>query len=534
VEAINTVELRPVPLPDLSRTDRPVREALQTLRSELAGLVESPLPPEDKQAPIELAAAFGELGQIYLAHRLYLAAEACLLNAQMLTPEEFRWPYYLGYLYQQDTHLERSANAFQQALRIRPDYGPAKLRLAEVSLALDRLDKAGELFEQTADEDGLRAASLFGLGRVALARRQFEQARDLLTRALDAQPEASKIHYPLAMAYRGLGDTEQAKAQLAQFGDGEPQIKDALVKQLQSMLAGARTQLHQAIEALRAGHYQDAAKGFAKALEYEPDNVNARVTLARALYLGGDRNGAQQQLEAALGRQPNHALGNFLLGVLVDEAGDTTLALKHYRATLVDEPQHSGAHAYLANALLGQRQYSEALPHYREAVELEPKNVWARLLEAIAMLRTGAAHSRVRDRLEAALAENPDQPVLAYALARLLAASPDAEVRDGARALRLAQPLVDKFNAPENLATLAMAQAELGRFEEAIATQEAALSAAWTLGRFDQSAALQKDLEGYRKGEPCRQPWTEQDPIFRPPPTLAYAPFRHYPTQAAY
>jgi hypothetical protein len=38
--------------------------------------------------------------------------------------------------------------------------------------------------------------------------------------------------------------------------------------------------------------------------------------------------------------------------------------------------------------------------------------------------------------------EHPEQPVFAHALARLLAAAPDDRVRDGRRALELAEELL--------------------------------------------------------------------------------------------
>ena len=55
---------------------------------------------------------------------------------------------------------------------------------------------------------------------------------------------------------------------------------------------------------------------------------------------------------------------------------------------------------------------------------------------AMGLVRLGRYHE-ARDRLERDVQSFPDQPGLAHALARLLAAAPDDRVRDGARAVRL-------------------------------------------------------------------------------------------------
>jgi len=56
------------------------------------------------------------------------------------------------------------------------------------------------------------------LGQVALARRDFRAAAEHLEAALAAVPEASRLHVPLAMAYRGLGDRARAEEHLAKAG----------------------------------------------------------------------------------------------------------------------------------------------------------------------------------------------------------------------------------------------------------------------------------------------------------------------------
>ena len=61
---------------------------------------------------------------------------------------------------------------------------------------------------------------------------------------------------------------------------------------------------------------------------------------------------------------------------------------------------------------------------------MEPRNGFARLMEAMALVRLGR-YAEARSRLEQGLGALPGDHDLTLALARLLAAAPEAAVRDG-------------------------------------------------------------------------------------------------------
>jgi len=522
--------LVPVPLPDLSRTEEAVRKRLNQTRATLIEAVESP-----EITDAELARAYGETGTVYLSHQLYVAAEACLDNARTLAPEDYRWPYYLGYRYQQqDSDLAKAAENYERALSLRDNYEPTRVRLGQVYLDLDQAARAKPLLLAAMQQEGLRAAALSLLGRVAVAERDFQAAVEYFEQALAANPEATKIHYPLAMAYRALGNIELARQHLEQRGEGEPRLVDPLVDDLSSYLSGLRTLYYSAMEAMRHGRFDVAVETFTEALKQEPGNSNARVTLARALYLKGDAAGAKAELQAALAYSPEDDLALFLLGVLREEEGDQTGALELYRRTLKIDPQHGGAHHFLANALMRSGDYSQAARHYAAALAAEPKDQPARLMEGVALIMEGSRPAVARERLEAALADKPEDPMLSLALARLLATSKDDAVRDGERALLLAQGLFDQASTLENAETLAMAYAESGRVRDAVTLQENALSAVTAAGHFQDVPRLQENLVLYREGKPCRTPWSSFDRMVYPVPTGARGPFQEYPTRSAY
>jgi hypothetical protein len=65
---------------------------------------------------------------------------------------------------------------------------------------------------------------------------------------------------------------------------------------------------------------------------------------------------------------------------------------------------------------------------------------------------------------------------------------------------------------------MAMTLAELGRFDEAVAWQRDALDTARKSGREDIARRLAENLVLYERHQPCRTPWTNDDPAFRPAP----------------
>jgi hypothetical protein len=113
-----------------------------------------------------------------------------------------------------------------------------------------------------------------------------------------------------------------------------------------------------------------------------------------------------------------------------------------------------------------------------------------------------------RDRLVADRTRFPDRPAIAHALIRLLAAAPDARIRDGQRAVAMAEELVDRESPNPGLAeAMAMALAEAGRFDDAVIWQRQAMTIAGQLGRTALAKRMTAALALYQRRQPCREPW---------------------------
>ena len=97
----------------------------------------------------------------------------------------------------------------------------------------------------------------------------------------------------------------------------------------------------------------------------------------------------------------------------------------------------------------------------------------------------------------------PESVELLHALARVLATADDPEVRNGERALDLAQRTLRAGTTPSRLETLAMASAEAGLFDEAVRLQRRVIQMMTWDGRLDALPRLEANLARYRAGQIC-------------------------------
>jgi tetratricopeptide (TPR) repeat protein len=165
------------------------------------------------------------------------------------------------------------------------------------------------------------------------------------------------------------------------------------------------------------------------------------------------------------------------------------------------------------------KSYEEAAVMYAKAVELEPRNSFARFMQGMSLVRL-RRYRAARSLFEEGLLAHQEDVDTKHALARLLAACPEAALRDGRRALELAVQVFRSSAEPdfEYGQTLAMALAEAGEFDQAVSLQRSLLDVVKRANRKDLAPLLAANLERYQNRKACRLPWPDDDPVFSPVP----------------
>ena len=195
------------------------------------------------------------------------------------------------------------------------------------------------------------------------------------------------------------------------------------------------------------------------------------------------------------------------LGIIFLQNGQLDDAISRLQAAIDLRPENGPAHNNLAKALLQKGRVAEAMVQYRKFLEIEPENVEARNILGTALIQQG----RIREAIEqwqAAQTIEPENGNAASNLAWVFATCPDDSIRDGRRAVELAEKAlhISGGKIPMVFRILAAAYAENGRFSKAIESAQRGADLATSQGNSGLAAELQSNIALYQAGTPLRDP----------------------------
>ncbi len=493
-------ELGPVSRPDLTNLDEVVAKQLRQARQEMEAAIAEP-----DANPQRLAAAYGTLGQLYHAYELYDQAAEAYANASFLQPNEFKWHHLLGHVFHNQDRLQEAVDEYEAAWSLEPNDFAALVYLGDAYLGLNREDDAEIMYGRALSLSPGSSSAMAGLGNLALRRRDYERAVVYFTSALAAVPEANRLHYSLAMAYRGLGRMEDATYHLSRRGTVGLTPRDPLIDELAVLREGERVHLVRGRLAFASERYEEARDSFQRAVDAAPESVRAIINLGTALARTGDVDGAMHQYERAVELEPENLTAHFNLASLLTARGAWAAAKPHLMRVVEDAPEDGEAQLLLAQTFSALGDDEAALEPFEKAAVINPASSEAVVQGAAALVRLGE-YLRAKRVLDAGQERMPTDGAIAFALARLLSAAPEGGVRDGERALDLALRVYEAKSTPRHAQIVAQALAELGRCAEAAEWQEILVESARRDGADEAAEVLEKDLEMYRSGPPCRPP----------------------------
>ena len=331
-----------------------------------------------------------------------------------------------------------------------------------LGVALDRkgeVDEAIVLYRQALEINPSNMTSYNNLGKDLMQKGKTEEAAAQFRKALELAPRAAELHYNLGNALLAQGDREEAIAQYRQA----LAIKPAYLE--------ARNNLGKAL--VQAGELEQAIAQFRQALEIKPGQTTVRNNLGDALLQKGDL--------------------------------DDALACFGKTAVLSSEPEERWFEA--GRDFLQHGQWEEAIVCFRQTLKIRPRFAGAPADLGLALFQKGLM-KEARDAWQEALEIAPGQLQVQNNLAWLLATASDASLRNGMKAVALAEAanqLTGGAN-PEILNTLAAAYAEAGRYADATAIARRALALAVEQKNQALSATLPKEIKLYEAGAPVRSP----------------------------
>lgn len=260
-----------------------------------------------------------------------------------------------------------------------------------------------------------------------------------------------------------------------------------------------------------------------KAIGLVPDAAEALVLRARLRQMAGDGDAARADVERVLGRQPEHPAALELRGLLAADRGDYAAAIGDFRRLARQQPDDAVLVSQLGLLYLADKQPQEAIRRFNRALEIDPSLFVALRGRSDAEISVGNHAAAIAD-LEKAIVAEPDDSGVLNNLAWLLATSPEDSIRDGTRAVQLAQRACElsEWKKPHIVSTLAAAHAEAGDFEQAKAFSRRAVEGAEEGD--DVREQLQNELASYEAGKPWRERQTIDDGEATAPPPVPVRP----------
>ena len=257
---------------------------------------------------------------------------------------------------------------------------------------------------------------------------------------------------------------------------------------------------------LNQGRLDEAAKYYHRALEIYPDFAEAYNNLGILLTKQGQTVEAIEQYRKAIELNPSRAEFYNNLGNLLSKQGRTDEAIEQFQKALEVAPDNAKVRFNLANILTAQGRWDEAIEQYQQALKQMPDSIHAHNQLGLALQSRGRFAAAIAQ-FQKVLELDPKHVTARNNLAWLLATCPENSLRDGKKAVELAQQAVQLSggNAPEILDTLAAAYAEAGSFPEAVATAQRALDLSAAQNKKPLAEVIQNQLKLFETHSPFHE-----------------------------
>ncbi len=466
-----------------------------------------------------LAAAYAQLGALYLRTGFPDAAAVALYDAAQLAPRDARWLYVSGVIAREQKKNADAKIYFENALAIDKEYPPIRFRLADTLADMGDLDGARKvLLEGVADPKSGAAGYAF-LASVELRQKRYAEAIDHFQQALKIEPKATSLNKDLADAYTAKGDASTAATYLAKTGDAPPTVDDPIVAGIyrtsSTHLPPTGTPLQQARQLLDQQQFALARTELDVALKTNSDDVEALALAARIDALLGKKAAAQEEVARALKLKPDNASANLSQGMLYEFAGDDGKAAAYYQRAAQADPNLPDPHLLLGNHLMRAGKFFDAAEQFRKlaAISLDGTDTDARISAAL------FAAGRCRDALNTlngTLTNRSRDGDLLQVFVRVASTCPVATAQERSMALDYGQALYKQRPNAADTTALALAQAANGKFEDAQKSQAEAIFEAERARDAERAKSYRDVMHQFAAKQVPDKPWPADSQYFKP------------------
>ena len=413
--------------------------------------------------PGERAELLGRLAMLHHAQDMLGPAETAYRRALAERPH-WRWHYLLAVALADQGATRSAIAAHRDALALAaPDHWLGHYRLGLLLLLEGNHAAATQALNEARAIVPKSAAVLAALGDAAVAREDFETARELFREAASLAPNAGRIAYKLALVHRRLGNIEAAERWLTKRNPYAAPVDDPLLLEVAELSLSPKFFIKAGERAWERGERDDALAAWRNAASLAPHDADAGLVYAHALGMMGHRDASLAEVRRVLAQHPESPRAWYLLAHALRDTEHVDEALEAARTSL-QLADDTPARALLAALLMRSTHFKEAATHYQALAARQPNAPYYAYWLGLANLGAQSCPAALRP-LRRALDQEPTwgQAHIALTRAQALCGTPEEQ----RQALAKAQQLVAAQNSADTRLTLAFAQLGLGRLASA-------------------------------------------------------------------
>ena len=384
-------------------------------------------------------------------------------------------------------------------------------------------------------KDLLKYHSLYEQIAPLLASKEYEKIKMYAERMIQLQPDIPLAYQLLGGMYAHKGEHDQAiqffEKVILNLEQGS-QLNPSVAAMSYHLRADAYVQM---------GNHDQGIRDYSKAIELSPSYVKAYYGRGIVYSSTGQYDQAIRDLDQAIELNPSYAKAYYGRGIANLGKDGYDQAIDDFSKAIELNPKFDEANNNRGFAYLRKGEYDQAIRDFDQAIELNPSYVKAYFNRGIANLRNGRHDQALRDfdrgiklnpgdavahknmaktlselgrakeavkHLHRALELRADWPEVLNDLAWTLATHENAQLRDGAEAVRLAESAchLTSDKAAAFLDTLAAAYAEVGHFDRAVKTADRAQGLALKARKSELAEDIRVRKELYQAKRPYRNP----------------------------
>jgi tetratricopeptide (TPR) repeat protein len=341
----------------------------------------------------------------------------------------------------------------------------------QTSLWSDTIKLWAHAAEVSANNDTAHAA----LSALYLKRGQVDEALAQAQLELKIRPDSDEGHSRLGIALFRKGQLDGALAEFQKVARLRPDYPD-----LHSNMATVLVE---------KGRVDEAIAEYRRELASPQEREDAND-------LSHDPGGAEHRDEALLHN-------NF--GAVLARKGRFEEALEQFGQVLAINPEYPKVHYNIGNVAMQKGDFDKAMVEYQHELRIQPGYALAHADLGIVLSQKGLVREAVAE-WQKVLAFEPNNLNAACNLAWVLATHTDGSIRDGIKAVELAEHAVNLSGGtnPRILRLLAAAYAETGRFAQAIEVAQRAAQLAREQNNPDLAETLQRNVVSFQANQPLR------------------------------